>query len=202
MNRKLRFVLIIVALLGLTSVMSAQVATGNIVGRVTDASGALVAGVEVTAVNPATSVTSRATTDEEGIYRLLYLAPATYSVTYRKSGFSTLQRTEIFLRSNDTLSLDVQLSVGNLVERIEVTAATPLLETATSATGTVLAGRQMNALPIMQRYAWMAMYLMPGVTSMNGFHIAGQRDRRADLGRIRRTDHGGSCLCAATDDGA
>ena len=35
----------------------------------------------------------------------------------------------------------------------------------------------MNALPIMQRYAWMAMYLMPGVTSMNGFHIAGQRDR-------------------------
>src|SRR5262245_48723100 len=71
MNRKLRFVLIIVALLGLTSVLSAQTATGNIVGRVTDASGALVAGVEVTAVNPATSVTSRATTDEEGIYRLL-----------------------------------------------------------------------------------------------------------------------------------
>ena len=77
-------------------------------------------------------VTSRAVTDEEGIYRLLYLAPASYNVTYRKAGFSTLQRTEIFLRSNDTLSLDVQLSVGNLVERIEVTAATPLLETATS----------------------------------------------------------------------
>ena len=35
----------------------------------------------------------------------------------------------------------------------------------------------MNALPIMQRYTWMTMYLMPGVTSMNGFHIAGQRDR-------------------------
>jgi hypothetical protein len=177
MHLMLRFFLVIFTLLGLASMLTAQVATGNIVGRVTDASGALVAGVEVTALNPATAVTSRATSDEEGIYRLLYLAPASYEVTYRKAGFSTLQRTEIFLRSNDTLSLDVQLSVGNLVERVEVTAATPLLETATSATGTVLAGRQMNALPIMQRYAWMAMYVMPGVTSMNGFHIAGQRDR-------------------------
>ncbi|MBI1791253.1 MAG: TonB-dependent receptor [Acidobacteria bacterium] len=177
MERKSCFIVVIFALLGLASVLPAQVATGNIVGRLTDASGALVADVEVTALNPATGVTSRATSDDQGMYRLLYLAPASYNLTYRKAGFSTLQRTEIMLRSNDTLSLDVQLAVGNIVERVEVTAATPLLETATSTTGTVLAGVQMNALPIMQRYAWMAMYLMPGVTSMNGFHIAGQRDR-------------------------
>ena len=177
MYSSLRFVLLIFALLGLSSALSAQVATGNIIGRVTDGSGAVAGGVEVTAINAATGVTSRAVTDEEGIYRLLYLAPAGYNVTYRKPGFSTLQRTEVMLRSNDTLTLDVQLAVGNIVERIEVTASTPLLETATSTTGTVLAGRQMNALPIMQRYAWMAMYVMPGVTSMNGFHIAGQRDR-------------------------
>ena len=144
-------------------------------------SGALAGGVEVTAINAATGVTSRAVTDEEGLYRLLYLPPAGYNVTYRKPGFSPLQRTEVMLRSNDTLTLDVQLAVGNIVERIEVTASTPLLETATSTTGTVLAGRQMNALPIMQRYAWMAMYVMPGVTSMNGFHIAGQRDRGLGL---------------------
>ena len=57
----------------------------------------------MTAINAATGVTSRAVTDEEGIYRLLYLAPASYNLTYRKAGFSTLQRTEIMLRSNDTL---------------------------------------------------------------------------------------------------
>src|SRR5204863_4935591 len=116
MHRKSRFILVIFALLGLASVLPAQVATGNIVGRVTDASGAVVAGIEVTAVNPATGVTSRGTTDDQGIYRLLYLAPASYNLTYRKSGFSTLQRTDITLRSNDTLSLDVQLAVGNIVE--------------------------------------------------------------------------------------
>ena len=59
MSRSLRFAIVIFALLGLTSLLPAQVATGNIVGRVTDSSGAL-RRVEVTAINPATGVTSRA----------------------------------------------------------------------------------------------------------------------------------------------
>src|SRR4029453_2904281 len=129
MDRKFcRVCMIVIAtLLWLVSVLPAQMATGNIVGRVTDSSGALVADVEVTTLNPATGVTSRTATDEQGIYRLLYLAPGSYQLTYRKPGFNTLQRTEIMLCSNDTLSLDVQLAVGNLVERVEVSAATPLL---------------------------------------------------------------------------
>lgn len=155
----------------------AQTATGNIQGRVTDGTGATVADASVTVTNPATGVVNRAVTDEQGLYRVLYLSPGAYNLTFTKPGFSTLQRTEIMLRSNDTLSLDAELKIGNVVEQVEVTASTPLLETATSTTGTVLQGKQMNALPIMQRYTWMTMYLMPGVTSMNGFHIAGQRDR-------------------------
>jgi hypothetical protein len=161
----------------LGSALHAQTATGNIIGRVTDSTGAVVADTAVSVTNPATGITNRATTDEQGMYRVLYLPPGTYNLTFAKTGFNTLQRSEIALRSNDTLSVDVQLSVGNVVEQVEVTAATPLLETATATTGTVLQGSQMNALPIMQRYTWMTMYLMPGVTSMNGFHIAGQRDR-------------------------
>ncbi len=155
----------------------AQTATGNIIGHATDPVNAIVPGVEVTATNPATGISNRVTTDELGIYRILYLTPGTYNLSFQKPGFNTLQRSEIVLRSNDTVTVDVQLQVGNQVERIQVTGETPLLETATSTTGTVLEGKQMNAIPIMQRYTWMAMYLMPGVTSMNGFHIAGARDR-------------------------
>jgi len=157
--------------------VSAQTATGSIIGRTTDATGASAPGVEVTLVNPATGISTKVTSDDQGIYRALYLAPATYNLSFQKAGFSTLQRSEIVLRSNDTLTIDAQLQLGNVVERIQVTGATPLLETATSTTGTVLAGQQMNAIPIMQRYTWMTMYLMPGVTSSNGFHIAGARDR-------------------------
>jgi hypothetical protein len=157
--------------------LDAQVATGNIIGRLTDSSGAVIPEVSVASVNPSKGIRTEVSSDEQGMFRLLYLEPATYTLTFSKAGFATLQRSGLILRSNDTLRMDIELKVGNIVEQIEVTGAPPLLETATSTTGTVLAGTQMNALPIMQRYLWMTMYMMPGVTSMNGFHIAGQRDR-------------------------
>ncbi|MDQ6664249.1 MAG: carboxypeptidase-like regulatory domain-containing protein, partial [Acidobacteriota bacterium] len=155
----------------------AQVSTGNIIGHVTDPTGAALVDAEVIAVDPAKGTSSTATTDAEGMYRILYLEPATYNVTIHKTGFSTLQRSQINLRANDTLTIDLQLTMGTVSDKIEVTGATRLLETATSTTGTVLEGKQMNSLPIQQRYTWMTMYLMPGVTSMNGFHITGPRDR-------------------------
>ena len=159
--------------------LSAQTATGNIVGRVTDASGALVTGVTVVASNPAKGFTTRTTTDEQGVFRILYLEPATYTLSFQHSGFSTAERADLALRSNDTLSVDIQLAVGNVVEKVEVTGATPLLEAVTSTTGTVMAGVQMNALPVMQRWTWMAMYMLPGVITEGSaaFHIAGQRAR-------------------------
>lgn len=154
-----------------------QSATGNIIGRVTDASGAAVVGAEVSALNTGKGLTFRATTDAEGMYRFFYLAPGVYNLSFRHSGFAALEQSGIELRSNETPSVDAQLSLGNVVEKVEVDATTPVLETATSTTGSILSGSQMVKLPIMQRYTWMTMYLMPGVTSMNGFHIAGQRDR-------------------------
>jgi hypothetical protein len=154
-----------------------QAATGNIIGHVIDSSNAAIAGVDVTATNPEKGLTFHTVTDEHGLFRLYYLAPATYTLTFNHAGFSTQVRSGVVLESNETPSVDAQLSVGSVIQKMEVTESTPLLETATSATGTVLAGKEMNQLPIMQRYTWMTMYMMPGVTSMNGFHIDGQRDR-------------------------
>lgn len=155
----------------------AQTATGTILGHVTDPSGAAVPGVAVTAFNPEKGFTTRTVSDDQGIYRFFYLSPAIYKLTFEKAGFSTLDRDGVELRSNDTLTVDTQVRLGNLAQKVEVNAAPPMLETATSTTGTVLSGTQMNSLPIMQRYTWMTMYTMPGVSSMNGFHIAGMRDR-------------------------
>ncbi|MCC6863107.1 MAG: TonB-dependent receptor [Bryobacterales bacterium] len=157
--------------------LSAQTATGSIVGRVTDPTGAVVAGVEVTVANPVKGFTARTTSGEQGIYRFLYLEPATYNMTFQHSGFSALDRPGVILRSNETISVDVALTVGSISEKIEVTAATPLLETATSTTGATLAGVVFNKLPNAQRTIWMTMYVMPGVTGMNAMNVAGQRSR-------------------------
>ncbi len=167
----------LLAVLCAAPILTAQVATGNITGRITDPTGAVVAGVDVTATNPAKGFTTRASSDEQGVYRLLYLEAATYTLTFRQTGLTTLERSGVVLRSNDTLSVDVQLSVGAIVEKVEVTAATPLLETATSTTGTVMSGMQLTTLPQTQRWTYFVMYLLPGVTSISGFHISGQRDR-------------------------
>jgi hypothetical protein len=155
----------------------AQTATGTIIGHLTDPSGAALPGVQVTATNPEKGFTTRTISDEQGIYRFFYLAPATYKLTFESAGFAKLERDGVELRSNDTLTVDEAMKIGTVAENVEVTAAAPMLETATSTTGTTLEGSQMNSLPIMQRYTWMTMYMMPGVTSMNGFHIAGARDR-------------------------
>jgi hypothetical protein len=172
------YFLILTTLVAVTGrALWAQTATGTILGHVTDSSGAAVPGVAVTALNPDKGFTTRTVSDDQGIYRFFYLAPAAYKLTFEKSGFATLEHDGIELRSNDTLTIDVQVQLGNLSQKVEVNAAPPMLETATATTGTVLSGTQMNSLPIMQRYTWMTMYTMPGVNSMNGFHIAGQRDR-------------------------
>ena len=157
--------------------LHAQTATGNIVGRVTDNSGAIVPGAQVTALNPEKGLTFHTVTDQEGMYRFYYLAPATYTLTVTQPGFSTVVRPGIQLQSNESPEVDIQLQVGALTEKVQVDATSPLVETTTATTGSILPGRQMNTLPIMQRYTWMTMYLMPDVTSMNGFHIDGQRDR-------------------------
>jgi hypothetical protein len=177
MNQTTRCILAVIFVAASAPALFAQSATGTIIGHVTDASGAAVAGVNATATNPEKGLVFRTVTDEQGIYRFYYLAPATYNLSFQKDGFNTVQRAGIILQSNQTPSVDIQLSVGNVVQQVEVTAATPLLETSTSTTGTIMSGREMNKLPIMQRYTWMTMYLMPGVTSMGGFHIAGMRDR-------------------------
>src|SRR3954466_14498089 len=76
-----------------------QTATGTIIGHLTDSSGAILPGVEITAVNPDKGFSAGTVSDEQGIYRFFYLAPATYKLVFGKSGFSTLEREGLALRS-------------------------------------------------------------------------------------------------------
>src|SRR5574340_374162 len=168
MGKRVLVVVLLIALLGAAQGLLAQTATGTIMGHVTDPSGAVLANVNVTALNPEKGTTFRTATDAQGIYRFFYLEPASYTLSFELSGFATLARPNVVLRSNDTLAIDVQMNVGNVVEKVEVTATTPLLESATSTTGTVLAGSYLNTIPVEQRYIFLNTYYLPGVTAMNG----------------------------------
>lgn len=161
----------------------AQIGTSTITGRVTDATAAVVPGVQVTVVNTDTNFNFTAQTNDQGLFRVQSLQPGTYRITFQASGFKTVIRDNIDLRTGDTLALDATLEVGGVAEQVEVTGRAPLLETEKSATGTVTEGATLYKLPIYQRWVASTFQLTPGMTqsgyawggSLGGYHVAGQR---------------------------
>jgi hypothetical protein len=161
----------------------AQIGTSTITGRVVDSTGAVVPNVAVTVVHQGTNFTSNTTTNTEGIYRVLSLQPGLYRVNFEAAGFKKAVRENVELRTGDTLAVDMSLQVGNVTESIEVSGAVQLLETETSATGTVVSGNVLYDMPLYQRYINSTLNLVPGMTtggyayggSLGSYHLAGQR---------------------------
>src|SRR4030095_10070513 len=83
----------------LQSPVDAQTGQGSIVGLVTDGSSALLPGAAVEVRDPATGVTYKAVTNDEGLYRVLYLNPGIYEIVYEAQGFKRLVRSQIQVRS-------------------------------------------------------------------------------------------------------
>jgi hypothetical protein len=143
-----------------------------------DSSSAVIPGVSVRVTNPSTGFAYSGVTNEEGIYRVPYVNPGYYEITYEAQGFKKLARSNIQVRSTETTRVDAVLEVGNLAESVEVKAEAPLLESETSTVGHLVTGESINKLPTPQQKIQTALWLMPGVVSQSGFgHTAGQRAR-------------------------
>jgi hypothetical protein len=88
--KKLGFMAAMIAMVFLTSVAGrAQSTTSSLTGTVTDTSGAVVVGAEVTIANTATGVNYKAKTDDRGVYRAAQLPPGSYTMQVASSGFET-----------------------------------------------------------------------------------------------------------------
>ncbi|MFN7923935.1 MAG: TonB-dependent receptor [Bryobacteraceae bacterium] len=178
-----RFAVSAVLAVSLTSAAFAQIGTSTITGRVVDSTGAVVPSVTVTVVQTTTNFTQTSVTNNEGIYRVLSLQPGQYRVSFEGQGFKKAVREGVELRIGDTLAIDMALQVGNVSESIEVSGAAQLLETETSATGSVVSGQVLYDMPLYQRFVNSTMNLVPGMTtggyayggSLGSYHLAGQR---------------------------
>ncbi|MCW5982397.1 MAG: TonB-dependent receptor [Bryobacteraceae bacterium] len=178
-----RVLALLVCLLAGFSWAFGQIGTSTITGRVVDPTGAVIPGVSVTVVQLATNFTFTATTNDEGLYRVQSLRPGAYRVTFESAGFKKGVREGVELRTGDTLAVDMSLEVGAVTELLEVTGRTQLLETETSATGTVVSGTILYDMPLYQRYINSTLNLVPGMTtggyayggSLGAYHLAGQR---------------------------
>jgi Carboxypeptidase regulatory-like domain len=133
-------------------------------GTVSDPTGALIPGVEVTAKNVNTGIVSTGVTNESGAYRFPSLQPGTYEVTAALPGFQA-QAFRLTLGTAQQIRQNFTLQVGTVAQAVEVTAAADELLTATTASvGTVLPGSQLKELPLVSRNVMDLATTMPGVT--------------------------------------
>src|SRR5664279_1587238 len=107
---------------------SAQDTRGEIIGRVEDASGAVITGAKVRGVNVATNVVSNATTNSSGDYVLPFLNPGTYSVTVEMQGFKRFEQRGIDVQVDEKTTINAKLAVGSASDSITVVADTPLVD--------------------------------------------------------------------------
>jgi hypothetical protein len=149
-----------------------QETRGAIQGRVTDPSGATVAGAQVRAANAATGVEVTAVTNESGSYALPYLLPGNYTVSVQVTGFKKSIRNGIELRINDRVDVDFELQVGQAAESIDVRAETPLLDTAGSSLGQVVDQRRVLDLPTFGGSVMVLVQLAPGVINTTDMRLA------------------------------
>src|SRR5262245_14365920 len=127
---------------------SAQFETSSLLGTVRDLSGAVVADATITLTNSETGVSQTRTTDSSGNYEFATVRIGTYVITAEKPGFSVALAENVPLTVGTRQRVDLSLQVGQVSERIEVTAAATRLETDTSQRGQLITGEQTRALPL------------------------------------------------------
>ncbi|MFP5208039.1 MAG: carboxypeptidase-like regulatory domain-containing protein, partial [Acidobacteriota bacterium] len=136
--------------------------TATLAGTVTDQTGAVVPDADVSLVNEATHFTRAVKTNSSGEYVAYALPPGSYSITVSKAGFQQLERTGVQLAVATTVTVDLQLKVGEATQTVAVTGAAPLLQTQTSTVSSLVDSRQMLALPLASRDFTDLVLLTPG----------------------------------------
>lgn len=153
MARKVRWTLLTVFLLTITahSLLLGQSPQATISGIVTDSTGAIIPGVQVTAINPATTQRTTAMTNGQGFFVLTQLAIGEHIVEAEKAGFKKFVRRDLTLTTGATVALDIQLEIGETNESVTVTGETSLLQTRTSDVSTLIESKTVQDLPLGDR---------------------------------------------------
>src|SRR3989338_10728382 len=169
--------------------LPAQVVTGAITGRVTDNAGAVIPGATVQVQNVETGLTRNAQSDAAGRYEVRNLPPGPYTVTVQQTGFRTEVRTGITLSVGSEVAWNVELSVGTVQERVEVTGEAPAIETTTATLSGLVNPSQMRDLPLNGRSLDELALLTPGVVEQTntGRSTYGGTGRRLVIGGSRPT---------------
>lgn len=164
-HHKLLSIVCVLCLLLTCSVAGvAQSIAGRLVGTVTDATGAVVAGAQVVATNEATGIQQTATTGQNGDYSIYPLAPGRYNVAAQSSGFSPVTLRGLVLDVNSTVSHNFVLEIGSTTSEVTVSADAVTLVPQTISVESVIDQEQLHSMPLNGRDFNQLVLLAPGAT--------------------------------------
>ncbi len=154
--------------------LSAQaVSTAKLIGLVSDPSGAFVPSAKVILDSTQQKYTRETMTDAEGRYSFAAIPPGQYKLSVTAPGFRPEEVSSFNLSSGGAPSINVALTVGAITDKVTITSAPPLLETATSTIGTVIGSKFVTELPLINRSFGALQLILPGVSPENDFSGAG-----------------------------
>ncbi len=143
------------------------VTSGDITGTVTDASGAVVVGAEVSLTSVAEGTTQTTTTNASGLYRFSFLKNGDYKMSIVAKGFKSGSE-RITVGVGQVVAANFKLELGAASEVVEVTGAAPLIQTENGDTSTTYDEIQLRALPAPGGDITSYAYTAPGVVVSNG----------------------------------
>lgn len=149
-----------------------QTVTGTITGRALDSSSGVLPGVEVTITSPAMIGGARTSfTDEQGVYRFTQLAAGEYRVSFKLSGFKTLNIEGVRVDTGATMTINGAMSIDALSEEVTVISDTPVIDLQSTGVGVNWDEKQMDDLPYGRGVRGLAR-LVPGL-SPTQFDVGG-----------------------------
>jgi hypothetical protein len=175
---------ILVLSLTLTGRVAAQAISGDLVGTVVDKTGASVPGATIEVENVATGVKISTASRDQGDFRLGNLPVGTYTIRVSKTSFATTTLTKFVVELNKISSVTVTLEIGQQTTTIEVSGATPLINTTTAQIDNTFDAKTIADFPVASVQGVLNLALLQsgvstsgGVGAGTGPSVGGQRPR-------------------------
>ena len=140
-----------------------QGSTGSLLGRVTDATGAVLPHARISVLNPGTNAHYDSMSNSAGDYLVPYLTPGSYELKVEAPGFKSYERSGIVIQQSAAITANVQMELGANTEVVQVSSTVPLMDTSTASTGTVVESQQILNLPTKDGNPIVLSTLVPGV---------------------------------------
>jgi hypothetical protein len=188
---KTTFFTVLIVVLCLTAAAFAQSDTARVTGTITDPSGAVLSGANVSVTNAGTGQTITTKTSASGEYGFNALPVGKYHLEVKQEGFKS-STADFALEVDQVLEMSLKLETGSASTVVDVTGDVPLVDTSTSAVGEVIQGQQVVDLPLNGRNFTVLALLTPGVSRGQYSNNASAPNNNAET--WRNAESGGAAL--------